>query len=369
VAFSNADMTIRRPGVLVSRAAVLVYLLYLVGAIRHDSGGAGRVVGLVILAAFAVCWLVIPAVINATRPLLVVYGLMVGLFLAELPFAHAATFVMGVFLTIILIARFGARGTPIVVLLALASLFVPPAIPSWHTSFGGAFSDVTPVAIPVAALLTYSTIRAMENQRALAEAQTELARLAAENERFRIARDLHDLLGHSLTTITVKAGLASRLGAVDTDRALVEIAEVETLARQTLADVRTAVTGYREVTLAGELANGRELLRAAGVSVDLPHAVDVVAPEHQELFGWVVREGLTNVVRHAHANSCAVRLSRSCVEITDDGSGGSFVAGNGLGGLRERVVAAGGVVEAGPSRPTGWKLRVSMGGASMGEAS
>jgi two-component system, NarL family, sensor histidine kinase DesK len=355
-------MTARRPGVLISRAAVLVYLLYLIGAIRQDSTGVGRVLGFSILVAFAICWLVIPAVLSAPRWLLVVSWLMVALFLAELPFAHAAGFVMAVFVTIILVARFGARPASIVavVALALASLFVPPAIPAWHTTIGGAFSDVTPVAIPVAALLTYSTLRAMRNQRELADAQSELARLAAENERFRIARDLHDLLGHSLTTITVKAGLASRLGAVDPERGFAEIAEVEALARQTLSDVRAAVAGYREVTLAGELANGRELLRAAGVRVDLPGAVDVVAPEHQELFGWVVREGLTNVVRHARASSCAVRLSRACVEITDDGTGVPCGSGNGLRGLRERVVAAGGVVEAGPVRPTGWQLRVSM---------
>jgi two-component system sensor histidine kinase DesK len=203
----------------------------------------------------------------------------------------------------------------------------------------------------------------VEGQRALAEARAELARLAAENERFRIARDLHDVLGHSLTTITVKAGLASRLRAVDKEQAFAEIAEVEALARQTLADVRTAVTGYREVTLAGELASGRELLRAAGVAVDLPTAVDVVAPEHQELFGWVVREGLTNIVRHARASSCAVHLSRSCVEITDDGSGGPPASGNGLTGLRERVSDAGGVIDVGPLQTAGWRLRVSMGSA------
>ncbi|MGB0093272.1 MAG: histidine kinase [Solirubrobacteraceae bacterium] len=162
----------------------------------------------------------------------------------------------------------------------------------------------------------------MEGNRALAEARAELARLAAENERFRIARDLRDLLGHSLTTITVKAGLARQLGEADPPRALQEIAEVEGLARRSLADVRAAVTNYRDVTLAGELAAGRELLRASGITADLPRAVDAVDPTHQELFGWVVREGLTNVVRHAHASSCAVRLSASSVEIVDDGVGG-----------------------------------------------
>ncbi len=194
----------------------------------------------------------------------------------------------------------------------------------------------------------------------MVEARTELARL---DERGRIARDMHDLLGHSLTTITVKAQLAYRLGESDPRRARQEMAEVEAIARSSLADVRAAVSNYH-VTLAGELASGRELLRAAGIDADLPGAVDVVDPANQELFGWVVREGLTNIVRHAHATWCAIRLSASSVEVLDDGVGGigrpSGAMGNGLAGLRDRVAAAGGVVDAGPTEPRGWRLLVSL---------
>ena len=160
--------------------------------------------------------------------------------------------------------------------------------------------------------------------------------------------------------------VAPGIGAADPAQAIREIAEVEALARRSLADVRAAVTSYRDVTLAGELAAGRELLRAAGITAELPSAVDVVDPAHQELFGWVVREGLTNIVRHAHASACAVRLSPSGVEIVDDGAGGAGGAappGNGLSGLRERVAAAGGVVDAGPLQPRGWRLRVSLAAA------
>jgi two-component system, NarL family, sensor histidine kinase DesK len=129
--------------------------------------------------------------------------------------------------------------------------------------------------------------------------------------------------------------------------------------------VRSAVSGYRDVTLAGELARGRELLRASGIAADLPTATDVVDPAHQELFGWAVREGLTNVVRHARASCCAVRLSPSAVEIVDDGIGeavlrGDVPPGNGLSGLRERAAAAGGRVDAGPLRAGGWQLRVTL---------
>jgi two-component system, NarL family, sensor histidine kinase DesK len=135
---------------------------------------------------------------------------------------------------------------------------------------------------------------------------------------------------------------------------------VEELSRQALTEVRAAVSSYREVTLASELARGRELLRASGVAPDLPTATDVVDTPHQELFGWVVREGLTNVARHAHASRCTVRLSASEVEIRDDGVGGSPSFGNGLAGLRERVTAVGGTVDAGPLIPRGWRLRVAV---------
>ena len=331
------------------------------GAVTQFSRGASADWGYAILAAFAACWLaaIPPTPLAMPARFWAVYAVLVVLFAAELPFAHAAAFVMCVFITIITVARFGRRAAPVVLAMAAAALLVPVAIRSWHDSLGASFGFVTPVAIPIVGLVVYAAAQLLQSNQALAQARADLARLAAENERFRIARDLHDLLGHSLTTITVKAGLARRLGETDPARGLAEIAEVETLARQSLADVRAAVGSYRDVTLAGELATGRELLRAAGISADLPRAVDVVDPGQRELFGWAVREGLTNIVRHAHASSCAVRLSASSVEIVDDGVGGTAAPpGNGLSGLRERAAAVGGVVDAGPVQPRGWRLRV-----------
>ena len=357
---------VRGWGLLAARATVLAYLTFVVTAVGNDSRGAGAVVGYVIVAAFGVGWLVIPlpfSLGNSQAPawrFWTLYAVLAGLFVAELPFAHAQAFVMAVFLTITIVARAGTRSVPVVIALAAAALLVPVAVPSWHVSLGAAWDDVTPIAIPVVALITFAVHRTLSGTHALAEARAELASLAAEQERFRIARDLHDLLGHSLTTITVKAGLAARIGLADHARATQEMAEVETLARQALAEVRAAVSSYREVTLAGELATGRQLLRAAGITADLPRAVDDVDPAHQELFGWVVREGLTNIVRHSRARSCAVRLSQSCIEITDDGIGSSAPPGNGLTGLRERVAAAGGSIEAGSAHPAGWRLRVRL---------
>ena len=345
---------------LVLLAIPLVYLIYVVGSVRQYSHGAAAVAGYAVLAAFAACWLAVPAVEATSRWFWVWYAVLVVLAVAELPFAHAAGFVLCVFITLATVARLGARSVPIVAALALGALLIPVAIGSWHDNLAAAFDTVTPVAIPVVALTMFAAMQVVRGNQALAEARAELARLAAENERIRIARDLHDLLGHSLTTITVKAGLARRLGSADPARAVDQIAEVEELSRRALADVRAAVSGYRDVTLVNELARGRELLRAADIAADLPTAADVVDPANQELFGWAVREGLTNVIRHARASSCAVRLSPSSVEITDDGIGAAAPAGNGLRGLRERVAAAGGALDAGPRQPRGWQLRVCM---------
>jgi two-component system, NarL family, sensor histidine kinase DesK len=351
---------------LAGRAASLAYLLYAASAVSRDSRGAGAACGYAILAAFGLCWLIIPIPVRlgvsqaASRRFWILYGILAGLFLAELPFAHAQAFAMAMFITVTTVGRLGARAAPAAVVLALAALLVPPAVPSWHDSLSSAWNDITPLTIPIAALMTFAIQQALRDSHALAEARTELACLAAENERFRIARDLHDLLGHSLTTITVKAGLAARIGQADHARAIQEMTEVEALARQALTEVRAAVASYRQVTLAGELATGRQLLYAAGITADLPRAVDDVSPACQELFGWVLREGITNIVRHSRARTCCIRLSPSSIEITDDGVGGTAPTGNGLTGLRERVTAAGGSIDAGPLHPAGWRLQVSL---------
>ncbi len=232
-----------RRGVLV--ALPLAYLVYVAISVTENSRGAGQVAGYAILAAFAVCWLAAPAVLDfqASWPRYWAYYLLLALSVAELPFARAAGFVTFIFLTMLSVGRYGRRSLPLVAAFALAALIVPVLVTSWHVSLGASFDDVTPVAIPVVALVMFAVLQVLRGIDALAEARAELAQLAAENERIRIARDLHDLLGHSLTTITVKAGLARRLGATDAARAVSQIAEVEELCRQALADVRSAVSG------------------------------------------------------------------------------------------------------------------------------
>ena len=198
---------------------------------------------------------------------------------------------------------------------------------------------------------------------ALRATRDQMAQMAVERERSRVARDLHDILGHSLTVITVKSELAGRLVDVDPARARAEIGEVEALARGALADVRTTVAGYRGVTVAGELAAARAALDAAGIAAELPTATENVPADRRELAGWIVREGVTNVIRHAQASRCRVRLSGRSVSIEDDGVGpasATATAGSGLIGLRERVEGAGGRLTLGRSDLGGFLLRVTL---------
>ncbi|WP_406139057.1 sensor histidine kinase [Streptomyces sp. NBC_01089] len=181
----------------------------------------------------------------------------------------------------------------------------------------------------------------------LRAAREQVRSLAVARERERVARDLHDILGHSLSTMTVKLGLARRVleHSGDIDRAVAEIRELESLSRQALSDVRATVSDYRTVSLAAEIAGARVALRAAGVEAELPTAADNVAPELQAVFGYVVREAVTNVLRHSAAERCTVRLGRDWVEIADDGTGPSgTVAGHGLTGLGERLAAVSGTL-------------------------
>jgi len=337
----------------------LLYLIQTAGGIDQHSSGWSLVVGYGVLAAFCVCYLVALQTmwdVERSNGLWKIAAAMVILCAIETFFAHEDAFVMVVYIVVLSVAVLNERSLPVVVVLTALVVLVPAAIPSWHAGI----DTTSAFTIPLLALAMYGFFGVIRGNRALSEARSEVARLAAENERTRIARDLHDLLGHSLTTITVKAGLARRLSRTDPERAAIEIGEVETLSRQSLAEVRAAVSNYREVTLASELATAGELLRAAGIEATLPRATDVVAPAYKELFGWIVREGLTNVVRHARAASCTVSFGPNSVDIVDDGVGTPASAGSGLLGLRERVEAAGGTLSAGPVDPTGWRLRVEV---------
>ncbi|MGW6738315.1 sensor histidine kinase [Streptomyces sp. NPDC055013] len=196
---------------------------------------------------------------------------------------------------------------------------------------------------------------------ALREARATVAQLAANEERLRLARDLHDLLGHSLSLITIKSELAGRMLPDHPDRAARQVADIEQVSRQALVDVREAVSGYRRPRLAAELAGARVALTAAGVTAELPAEPDLAGvPEDSEsALAWALREAVTNVVRHSGAQRCTVEvLLRQTLDgpvlelsVEDDGSGDQGNGpGHGLTGLTERLETAGGTLQAGGTR-------------------
>ena len=189
----------------------------------------------------------------------------------------------------------------------------------------------------------------------LRQARAEVARLAVSEERLRMARDLHDLAGHSLATITLKAELARKLIRVDLDRGEQQIFDIEHVSREALADIRDAVSGYRRATLAVEAASARTALDAAGIELDVDRKLVLhsgnMDPDVESALAWCLREAVTNVVKHSGAHNCRVRLINARVdgaatltlEVSDDGptkpEDCPALPGNGLNGLRERLLA------------------------------
>ena len=181
---------------------------------------------------------------------------------------------------------------------------------------------------------------------ALKVSQAEVRRLAAVAERERIGRDLHDLLGHTLSLITIKAELAAKLAARGDSRAEQEIREVERISRGALREIREAVTGLRRADLDTELANARLACEVVGVSFSVDRSAFDPSPDREAVLALCLREAITNVVRHAAAGRCRASLAREGrwirLTVEDDGRGGSVREGAGLAGMRERVEQAGG---------------------------
>ncbi|WP_326834775.1 histidine kinase [Amycolatopsis rhabdoformis] len=218
-------------------------------------------------------------------------------------------------------------------------------------------------------LLSLGLVSATQLSRTVAElraARDQVRTLAVSEERGRVARDLHDLLGHSLTTITLKTGVARRLleSGRNAERALGEVREVEVLSRQALAEVRATVSDFRRTSLAAELAGVRGALETAGIRLTAPHAVDDVAVHLQQPFAFVIREATTNVIRHSGAGHCEIRLGETWVEITDDGTGSTAAPGNGLSGLADRLAGVDGRLTTGPASGGGFRVRAEVAGST-----
>lgn len=330
--------------------------------------GTTRVLGLVTLSLFAlsylgffgwVRWVGLGAGGMPTWQRLLYLGGMLALCLLMLPAAGQQALTCLVYISAVAMMAVDLRiAIGIVALLLGGAELSMRIVPGWTDDGSYGF------AIFLGALAVFGMRRAIQRSLELNAARKDMAELAVQEERNRFARDLHDILGHSLTVITVKAELAGKLIAANPARAAAEVADVESLARAALADVRAAVAGYRELSLAGELVSARAALQAAEIKADLPTTVDEVPEENREPFAWVVREGVTNVVRHSGAKRCTIRISATQIEVLDDGKGptpGGGASGHGLVGLRERADQAGASVQVGQAPGGGFRLAMNVG--------
>jgi two-component system sensor histidine kinase DesK len=248
----------------------------------------------------------------------------------------------------------------------------------------------TAYATWISTMVTAAIMSLSEAVRQLREAREELARRAVEEERLRFSRDLHDLLGHTLSVIVVKSEAARRLAPRDLDAALVQVCDIESVGRQALTEIREAVTGYREGSLSADLDRAASALRAAGIEPVVQRSGQPLAAQTEALLGWVVREAVTNAVRHSGAGRCEISVQSSTervrLRVWDDGRGTAVetsvpgtdgmapgahtaaaavtwspgVGGTGLKGLGERLAAAGGRLEAGPGPRGGFVVRAEL---------
>ncbi|MFI0543953.1 sensor histidine kinase [Streptomyces sp. WSLK1-3] len=239
----------------------------------------------------------------------------------------------------------------------------------------------TAYATWISTMVTAAIMSLSEAVRQLREAREELARRAVEEERLRFSRDLHDLLGHTLSVIVVKSEAARRLAPRDLDAALLQVRDIESVGRQALTEIREAVTGYREGSLGTDLDGAVSALRAAGIVPVVQRSGPPLTARTEVLLGWVVREAVTNVVRHSGAQRCEISVRGSAervrLRVRDDGRGTTaepplpwndapadpasaqstpLIGGTGLKGLTERLAAAGGCLEAGPGPRGGFTV-------------
>jgi two-component system sensor histidine kinase DesK len=385
----------------------LVYLAQPASRLWSDPNLVHRYVGLADLIAFAAVFVATFAAarfLRLRKNRVLSRRIGVAVMAAQATFVAVAYFIIGssassLFIYVAVMAVFVLPtrvGWAVVAACIAASQIVPWQVHGWAPDGSVAFQ------IFVSALAAWGVGLVILRNAELVAARNEITRLALADQRNQFARDLHDILGHSLTVVAVKAELAGRLASLDPQRSEAEIADVERIARQALADVRAAAAGYREITLAGELASAQTALAADGVEADLPDQDMGQIPRlQQELFGWAVREGVTNVVRHSGATVCRIQVSPSEVEISDDGcgppapagasldggahareaspapgaaAGGGWVpddlqrlgsgcgpaSGHGLSGLRERATGAGATLSVGRSAAGGFALRVRL---------
>ena len=344
--------------------AWLAFFIYPIAAFLTDRFSAeSRTFGLLLLLALALIWAwfwiricagpdrryMVPAIVGGT--------LILTVFTLRTPPQYGSLFLYPV---IMAAAAFPwRRGVAAVVILSvLAGAIELARGESVTTSTGQLLNELLVGFATVAGRLL------VEANQQLSQAREQIARLAVGEERLRFARDLHDLLGHSLSVIALKSELAGRLIKSAPGLAAHEVDDIETVAREALREVRDAVAGYRQPTLAAELAGAREALTAAAIECHIDQEHGGLPPAIEAVLAWTVREGATNVMRHSQATRCAIRISNKdghvTVDVVDDGRGGMPEAGSGLHGLEERVRERGGTLIAEPLPHEGFRLRVTL---------
>ena len=276
------------------------------------------------------------------------------------PFNSSAS---GAFVYAIVMLAFIMRNTR-AYLVALAAQILGIALETWvfHLPWwSGAMGAFFCVVIGLSNL-SYS--RQQRANYMLQKAYDQIEHLAQVGERERIARDLHDLLGHTLTVITIKSELANRLFTIDPERSRQEMVEVEETARKALADVREAVVGYRSQGFTAEISRARRMLTAADVSLSTAISPVELTPAETNVLCLCVREAVTNIVRHALAKTCTVQLVRTTtglrMTIEDDGAGIHAREGNGLRGMRERIEGLEGHMRISSGQGNGTRLLVDL---------
>lgn len=355
---------------------LLMYVMGLVFLPFAFSGLAGLngtdlAMAMVIVAAIALCFVGSAAVADTGFAVRIGYVLFqLGLIASSAVYAGWQFTGFGVYLSIMIAA------------------LVPWRFSRWSLLVWNGFIFVTALMLPAPGLLTvpligtvigYSMSLGIESGRlrrrlgqALDRAEQRVSTLAVAAERERIGRDLHDILGHSLTAISVKSGLAVKLAERDPAAAGSQMREVEQIAREALTDVRATASGLREVRLATELASARSVLMAAGIEAHTPSALPSLSDEHSQLLGYAAREAVTNVVRHSEATACTIVADETQLVITDDGvgrrasgNGTPSKDGSGLAGIRRRIEDAGGrlTIESGSQSGTVVRIELDSAGA------
>jgi two-component system sensor histidine kinase DesK len=336
--------------------AFLGFLAFPVGSLLSRGVPTGKVaLGLVGLAAFVACyarvvWRSVPVPYDNKTPYALTGALVVGVCLIPV---LGFNWVVGLaFYANALLLISVRRRWRFVALLTVTGSFVVVGLALTHDP-GSVFS--TTVSIFAIGGVQIAFARQVEDAIRLRRARAELARLAVAEERLRISRDLHDVLGQRLAAVALKSELAARLSRSDPERAEAEMTEVSKVAREALDEVRATVAGYRDASLASEVRTAVALLTAASVDTTVSGVPVSLSPAVEEVASWVVREASTNVVRHAHAHRCRIVLGRVpsglSVEVSDDGVGSAgdepVHSGNGLSGLAERIAGIDGSFDVG----------------------